>query len=77
MKNASSSGRTTTKKERIYMIINTEEIKMLLKENTAYKLGKELNVSRQNLNNYKNGTYSIDKMTIELATKLQKYYRDN
>ena len=59
------------------MIINTEEIKLLLKENTAYKLGKELNVSRQNLNNYKNGTYSIKKMTIELATKLQNYYRDN
>ena len=59
------------------MIINTEEIKLLLKENTAYKLGKALNVSRQNLNNYKNGTYSIEKMTIELASKLQKYYSDN
>ena len=59
------------------MIINTEEIKLLIKENTAYKLGKELNVSRQNLNNYKNETYSIEKMTIELATKLQNYYRDN
>ena len=56
------------------MIINTEEIKLLLKENTAYKLGKELNVSRQNLNNYKNGTYSIEKMTIELALKLQNLY---
>lgn len=58
------------------MIINTEEIKKLLKNNTAYKLGKDLNVSRQNLNYYKQGTYSIDKMTIELATKLQNYYNE-
>lgn len=59
------------------MIINTEEIKQLLEETTAYKLGKDLNVSRQNLNYYKQGTYSLDKMTIELATKLQNYYNEN
>jgi len=59
------------------MIINTEEIKQLLEETTAYKLGKDLKVSRQNLNYYKQGTYSINKMTIELATKLQNYYNEN
>ena len=56
------------------MIINTEQIEKLIKSRTAYGLAKELGIGRANLNNYKNGTYQMDQMTIGLATKLQNYY---
>lgn len=59
------------------MLINTKQIESLIKDNPAYSLAKNIDVNRQNLNNYKNDTYDIDQMTIALATKLQNYYNKN
>ena len=59
------------------MIINTKQIEYTLQKYTAYKLAKSIGgVSRQNLNYYKSGKYSINKMTIELASKIQKHYNE-
>lgn len=58
------------------MIINTEQIEKCIRENTAYSLAQKIGVNRANLNNYKNGKYSINKMTIELALKIQTYYNE-
>lgn len=58
------------------MIINTEDIKKLLQEVTTYRIAEDIGgTSRQNLDNYKHGKYSIEKMTIGLALKLQNYYK--
>lgn len=57
------------------MIINTDNIEKLFQKETTYKIEKEIGVSRQNLDNYKHGKYSIEKMTIGLASKLQNYYK--
>lgn len=59
------------------MIINTAHIEYTLKKYTAYKLANAIGgVSRQNLNYYRSGKYSISKMTIELASKIQNYYNE-
>lgn len=58
------------------MIINTEQIEHTIKKHTAYSLAQKIGVNRANLNNYKNGRYSVDNMTIALASKIQNYYNE-
>lgn len=57
------------------MIINIEEIKKLIEDQdiTAYSISKETGITRQVIQNYRNGEADIMNMSLKNAGALQRY----